>query len=283
MNDLMCRDDPSETTGNVCLRPRSTRFGSAVSKPRLPLPGLSQIDLLKLFVPSPAGTGDQDKMCKAPHLVLQYIVDEMRVNAESDEIQSIKTLNETNFTDQALKEAKDAGWLWWVFMGESYIQDMQRADIANRLAANAKFMCLVMDARAGNLVTCGRWDHKPLIRNNGWGVSQTIDFRPIDHDIEIDFYYDIWSNIHYGFVGLAAGFTEEHLHSSASTENAVSNLGGEDPLSDRVSIQIGLDLYREHGTRFGLMKLLDELYQHRGSLHRYDPSRPQAERVYTIK
>ena len=282
MADLMCKDDSSDTKGNVSLRPRVSRFGSSATPSKFPALGLPQIDLVKLFVLASAGSKEEVKQCRAPHPVLQYIIDEMRRNAQSDEIREIRELNEARFFQDAYKEREKHGILWQIFIWPGYLDAMQDADLSARLAANTRFACLVADARAGRLTACGKWDHKPIIRNSkGWGVSQLVDFNPIGHDLQIAFYYDIWSNIHYGFVGKAAGFSSKHLLDSASTENKLSNLGGSEPVSDKVSIQIGLDLYGQHGVDIDLQKLLRELYDHRHSLHRYNPNLPADKRVYT--
>jgi hypothetical protein len=65
------------------------------------------------------------------------------------------------------------------------------------------------------LVASGhRWDHKPIIYrmlslrrpDPKTGDSGDMHF-PIEGDPDHEYYYDIWSNIHFGYVGRAAGFT----------------------------------------------------------------------------
>jgi hypothetical protein len=99
----------------------------------------------------------------------------------------------------------------------------------------------------------GPWDHKPHI-----GKKFPAQ-RPYHHRYHgRTYYYDIWSNIHYGYVGRACGFTRGELLDGAGLEQIGSTLlrGGwpteergvegmrrfDDP-SDRHSIQIGIDLY----------------------------------------
>ena len=71
----------------------------------------------------------------------------------------------------------------------------------------------------------GPWDHKPQLQRMfqlddphqcAWRPSAAFDRRcdfhfPIEGDGEHEYYYDIWSNIHYGYVGRAAGFSALEL------------------------------------------------------------------------
>ena len=52
------------------------------------------------------------------------------------------------------------------------------------------------------------WDHKPMIEAT-WGEWQP------DPGMGIDWYFDVWSNIHYGYVGRACGFSESLLKDAA--------------------------------------------------------------------
>ncbi|WP_279586492.1 polymorphic toxin type 44 domain-containing protein [Naumannella halotolerans] len=54
--------------------------------------------------------------------------------------------------------------------------------------------------------------------------------------------YDVWSNIHYGYIGSVAGFSEKAL-----SEGAASSLAGRDDAGDQLSIRIGVSLYRRYG------------------------------------
>ena len=103
------------------------------------------------------------------------------------------------------------------------------------------------------------WDHKPVISRC---------FHPRDPQSQQyhawhnrRYYYDIWSNIHYGFIGTASGFTNSQLLDGAGLEQIGSDLfrlnmpGRKGPNTgrlrdfddprDRTSIQLGIDLYRK--------------------------------------
>lgn len=113
------------------------------------------------------------------------------------------------------------------------------------------------------------WDHKPKLRalynNNVWHKQGRYAY-----------YYDIWSNIHYGYVGLIAGLSERVLLDGAGAEQIVSDayrkveewyekpkndwklpgphttaspwssLRSWDDVADRVSISIGVRLASQH-------------------------------------
>lgn len=105
----------------------------------------------------------------------------------------------------------------------------------------------------------GEWDHKPKIaamfhpraaNAQHWHLyGKTL------------YFYDVWSNVHYGYVGLAAGFSEAQLLDGAGLEqigsdllrlNApqrtplVDGLRAFDGPSDRAAIEMGMTLYRTH-------------------------------------
>lgn len=107
------------------------------------------------------------------------------------------------------------------------------------------------------------WDHKPIIRhalqakgifNRGWQKYG-----------QNDYFYDIWSNIHYGYVGVAVGFSPSELIDGAGLAQAASDASRDvshgrwptmqnhpqngtwpssaDDVPDHISIQLGIDLY----------------------------------------
>jgi len=103
--------------------------------------------------------------------------------------------------------------------------------------------------------TGGDWDHKPIIRKKFKSVAVT---RPLEskqmsesyyHKYKrYDFYLDVWSNIHYGYLGLSVGFSEELLlKGSAWGQNMTLGAMGDDTLDDITSMKIGFKLYRRFG------------------------------------
>ncbi len=86
----------------------------------------------------------------------------------------------------------------------------------------------------------GEWDHKPRIRPV-WGA-----FNRLGNSGDI-WFYDIWSNIHYGYVGRAAGLPLEVLTSGAGRAQAVDSGSSEtetgDDLVDTEGVVAGYDLH----------------------------------------
>ncbi|WP_241149847.1 polymorphic toxin type 44 domain-containing protein, partial [Pseudomonas viridiflava] len=105
------------------------------------------------------------------------------------------------------------------------------------------------------------WDHKLKIKKKFGG--------DVHHKQgAYDYYYDIWSNIHYGYIGTAAGFSKAVLLDGAGLEQIASDavrfalnpsrrrgphrfeniegLRAWDDAPDRISITIGMELYESH-------------------------------------
>ena len=89
------------------------------------------------------------------------------------------------------------------------------------------------------------WDHKAQIRKN-FGKWQQIG-------IDYFYFYDIWSNIHYGYIGRLVGFSQTELKLGAGAAQIVARTSSpewsssnfDDP-SDQAAILIGITLYNTH-------------------------------------
>jgi len=99
----------------------------------------------------------------------------------------------------------------------------------------------------------GPWDHKPRLRemldlDQDPTTKQDDDFYfPIRGDTAHEYYYDIWSNVHYGYVGSAAAFDPAILQWAQDLNIWPAGKGG-DP-GDNLSVQIGIDLWSSRGLR----------------------------------
>jgi hypothetical protein len=108
------------------------------------------------------------------------------------------------------------------------------------------------------------WDHKPKLRAMYDDVVRHKQGR-------YEYYYDIWSNIHYGYVGIAGGLSESVLLDGAGVEQIGSDtkrwiqdrkkypgphltaslfdgLRAFDDIADRVAISIGVKLASRYAT-----------------------------------
>lgn len=125
------------------------------------------------------------------------------------------------------------------------------------------------------------WDHKRYI-------TQMFGEWTCDKSKHILFFFDIWSNIHYGFIGKVAGFTEWELLSGAGVaqlrdnkrtamewfthyvENRFRVIGDADfvaafdDASDNEAIKVGFRLYYQFGhnpSALTAQKIIDEIYK----------------------
>jgi Bacterial toxin 44 len=101
------------------------------------------------------------------------------------------------------------------------------------------------------------WDHKPHIRRT-FNPRRAPGEQVWHAHGRIEYFYDVWSNIHYGYVGMACAFSEDALLDGAGLEQIGSDLARlqlpgrrfgsgmrhfDDP-ADQASIQMGIRLYR---------------------------------------
>ncbi|WP_030074151.1 polymorphic toxin type 44 domain-containing protein [Halomonas alkaliantarctica] len=194
--------------------------------------------------------------------VAAWIVEEIQTNVESDDAQRIKQQNAYS----------------WLEAIERWQREGESLNIVQRLAREVtrpNFMQIEMQLKAAAL---GRW--ALLVRPGGvWDHKQYFDPRvnpergrqfatlgittePYHHKYQgYEYYYDIWSNIHYGYVGRYIGFSEDSLLDGAGLAQYLddfrkfgrsptdrSDINGEgvrrfDDVTDYLSVHLGISLY----------------------------------------
>ncbi|AXA90612.1 polymorphic toxin type 44 domain-containing protein [Massilia sp. YMA4] len=109
------------------------------------------------------------------------------------------------------------------------------------------------------------WDHKPILRERL--LKQKTFRKGWQRYGNEDYFYDIWSNIHYGYVGVACGFGQDELLGGAGLAQAASDIWTRvkewqapavqhhpengawanrfDDIPDHISIKLGVQLYRQ--------------------------------------
>lgn len=181
--------------------------------------------------------------------IAQYMRDEMANNSNGAEVRRMRENN--NYSAQSCIAEYQRLPLWRQLLGLGLTpSDCINMEISARQAALLSWAMMVRQD--------GPWDHKPIIarrfnpRNPGgqqhWHLYNTTLY-----------YYDVWSNIHYGYVGKAAGFSDSVLLDGAGLEQigstllrfsrpqrdtTVSGLRAWDDPHDRAGIEIGIDLYQ---------------------------------------
>ena len=197
------------------------------------------------------------------HEVVTFIVEKIHKDAASCEIREIRGLNETHYHEDAWIACQRMPWWQRLLLCPYYLRSAMEMDEAARIAASTRFGCLV--APYIYRPVCGQWDYKEDIARD-WGYRQEIDFCSIGIDEKVTFYYDIWANFHFGYVGTAGGFSEESLLTGAAIEHAVHNLGQiQDDPSDKACYVIGIGLYDSPLTE---KVLLRQIYLHKHELNK---------------
>jgi uncharacterized Zn-binding protein involved in type VI secretion len=203
------------------------------------------------------------------HELAGYIADEMNRNIRHPSVLKMRELNSYDAVEETKKYFEQP---FYLTMG--HVPNFNAIELAKKAEAFALWTERVGQNRP--------WDHKPIIRKNFGGFWHKHG--------EYDYYYDIWSNIHYGYVGTIGGISESALLDGAGLEQIASDtlrkvkevwnkprnewelpgphatatprtsLRSWDDVADRVSISIGIKLageYWEGGLTAGL--IMDEV------------------------
>lgn len=190
----------------------------------------------------------QPVICEDPDTleqVARFIAGEMNRNITHPSVLKMKKLTSFDATEEHAKLQK----LPWY--ARLLPPDFQAMMVGNTAAAMALWAERVGQNRP--------WDHKKSIRQQFGGVWHKQG--------EVDYYYDIWSNIHYGYVGRAGGLSESALLDGAGLEQIASDtirkiddwdeqdgprryadidgMRAWDDIGDRVSISIGIKLHQQ--------------------------------------
>ena len=188
-------------------------------------------------------------------LTVKYMLAQMLKNAngqEANAIQSALTRSKTSevASEKAIEDMKKTKW----YEAFRRYGDMEIANSMAHMSGIAKTEALALwflQVRQG-----GPWDHKPILIKMYQAMptpphpfdslSRALHF-PIRGDISHEYYYDVWSNIHYGYVGTKCGLDETTLQGGAAS--GLPGAGDNDE-GDVISVKIGIDLWKSAG--FGL-------------------------------
>ncbi len=173
-------------------------------------------------------------------IVAEYIVHEIQTNTRSNIANSIRYYASYNEYIKRYDEWKKKSLLG---------QILTKPEPQNLLKAKILWTERVFAKRP--------WDHKPIIREkfSHLAVERThpqtqVVYKSYYHKYkDYDYFYDVWSNIHYGYVGLSVGFDEDMLLNGADLAQIIDSKGGnvEDTNDDKTSIKIGFSLYYKYG------------------------------------
>lgn len=180
--------------------------------------------------------------------IARWMVQEMRCNAAGEHVERIRRLNSYS-PDTCLAETRE--WPRWLQLlnGPHWQAGCLNQATSTKLAAFMAWAQLVGQN--------GAWDHKQIIARIFTPAvdSGTQQWHRYHSYV---YYYDVWSNIHYGYVGRACGFSKSELLDGAGLEQIVSDLlrlklvkaapevkglRRFDHGQDRVAVELGISLH----------------------------------------
>lgn len=198
--------------------------------------------------------------CHHPDQALEvaaYIVQEIQRNATSEAVRKMKRWNSvsaSNAAEEWRRELEDVNLTSRQEMARNLSRpNFREMEYVSRNSALLLWTSLVRQN--------GDWDHKPKIRENEDFESLGISTYRYHHKYgEYEYFYDIWSNVHYRYVGLCCGFSRDDLLDGAGREQIGTDLlhlqlptnrediNGPgmrryDDTTDNLSIRIGFGLF----------------------------------------
>jgi hypothetical protein len=180
--------------------------------------------------------------------IANYIVAEMNANAHGNDAKRMLQMNSFS-ADACITDYTDLP-LWKQILGLG-ITPEQCVD------TQMSYTLAALLAWAVKVRQDGDWDHKPKIASR---FHPCVAGGPQHWHLYGNtlYNYDIWSNLHYGYVGRAAGFSDDVLLDGAGLEQigstllrlkiperspGVSGLRAWDDHYDRAAITMGIELY----------------------------------------
>ena len=146
--------------------------------------------------------------------VVQFIVDEMNTNARQKDILD----NNKDIRDAREKLEHSGNWFTRSINGRILQDEIDEAEyeLGHRTHKNEGWQGFLQDIY---FLGGGEWDHKPIIRPV-WGALNRLGNR---HAV---YFYDGWSNIHFGLIAARMGLPLENALRGAGQAQSVDNSGG---------------------------------------------------------
>ncbi len=184
--------------------------------------------------------------------VAQYIVDEIKTNVNSPVAHRMR-YHLTGELSNQLRRVFDKADASITRISKQTGYPISGANHRSRSKITAAELWI------GQVNTGKPWDHKLKIRekfkhvavhrplpppSNTWSETYYHKYK------EYDYYLDIWSNIHYGYVGRSVGFTANELITGSNIAQYVSDavrleMSG-DTADDKTAMEIGIGLYEKY-------------------------------------
>ncbi|MDC0835975.1 S8 family serine peptidase [Geitlerinema sp. CS-897] len=180
---------------------------------------------------------------------LEYMVDEMKTNVNSSTANDIR--NSNNSAKYHLE--KEQSYFW---------------NILKKQYHNAQYIYHQSSALlqwAGIVKTDAEWDHKPKLTTRLELNNPPDYYFPIPGGGNHEYYYDIWSNIHYGYVGASVGFDRSTLQFGANLHEQFTGVNDD---SDVIAVDIGISLWQKYAGNISKNLLHELIISHKDKLNR---------------
>lgn len=187
-------------------------------------------------------------------LTTTYMLSEMLKNAQSTEVKAIadaikRSKSFHTASDKAFEEIQKASWyeIFKISGSQATFETMIQMSGIAMAEAQGRWFVQVLDG--------GPWDHKPILTKKykemgtpprPFGSMNRAFHFPIRGDLFNEYYYDVWSNIHYGYIGTLCGFDETTLQAGAAS--GLPGAGDNDE-GDVISVKIGIALWKKYGLK----------------------------------
>lgn len=218
------------------------------------LPGTNSIVDLGTFVPFASQTPELACSVQSAQVndeitpIAQYMAGEMNANAHGTDAKRMLELNRYD-PKKCIADYTRQPW-WQQLLGAGPAP----GDCIDRAATAPLAAMLIW---TGKVRQGGDWDHK--LKISGKFHPRAPKAQQYHHYNGWVYYYDVWSNLHYGYVGMASGFSESALLDGAGGEqiasdllrgntpqrsSGVTGLRAWDDKFDRAAISAGVALYK---------------------------------------
>lgn len=223
------------------------------------------------YTPSPAGLNQAPRAPDELTPIARWMAQEMLRNANGEDAQRILSLNSYSF-ETCVAETRE--WPLWqqLIAGSQWQESCLNRAVSTKTAAFIAWGMLVRQD--------GPWDHKPIIARRFTPAVDTGE-QHYHRYHDLVYFYDVWSNIHYGYVGRACGFTESELLDGAGLEQIASDLvRGQRPAAsaevsglrrfdhahDRIAVDLGAKLYGLPPECLSAAEVVSRIFANRGYL-----------------
>lgn len=194
--------------------------------------------------------------------IAAYMADEMNTNGSGADVERLRQLNAFSL-DACIADYTNQP-LWQRLLGLGI-------DARQCVAMQLSYRTAALLIWAAKVRQDGDWDHKPAVAAR-FNLCNPGGSQHWHRHGDRLYFYDVWSNLHYGYVGAAAGFSDAILLDGAGLEQIgstllrlqrpgrspdVAGLRAWDDPHDRAAITLGIGLYRRAPQQVDAQDLLD--------------------------